>query len=234
MSLQPDELERLLADENKTPTPALPQEEQIDYVKKAQDELANLNRAKAQALKDLKDIRDKKKAEISKPVEEELPQIDMTDPSSQAWDKRIKESVNPYATEIEKAKEERRNYVLGIFLQDKPSLASNPEKISELMSTYEKLRTATEMTNEGIMIDLRKSYSAVFYNDLQTDNNSNEVDKARADMLYSDIGVSRGSTSYSPQRERTRVYTDEEKKILASWGTSPEEHLKDIRTYGQK
>src|SRR5690349_12661537 len=66
-------------------------------------ELENLDKAKAQALAELSDIRAQKRQLKKDP--EELPQIDFTDPSAKAWDNRIKETVSPVESELEKARE---------------------------------------------------------------------------------------------------------------------------------
>ena len=227
-----NELDVLLADDEKQTQPdALGETQQVENTEalKKESELDNLNKAIFQAQKQLKDIRTAKKQANTE--EEDLPKIDMTDPSAQAWDKHIRENVNPVQAEIEQGKEERRNYALNQFLKDKPNLAKNPEKVTELMSTYEKIRTASEMTSEGISLDLDKAYAAVYHEELIDMARNRRVDNAKADAIFSDIAVSRGGTSYQTEKEHNPILDEESKRILAKWGMTPEEWNEDFKNH---
>jgi hypothetical protein len=227
-----DELDALLAEEKETPDPALGEnQDKINEEKaKAETELANLKKAKEEALKELKSIREAKQ-KVKTGEDDELPKIDMDDPTAKAWAKHIRESVDPIQAEVEKAKEERRTFALNQFLSDKPALSKNPEKVKELVGTYERLRTATEMTTEGILNDLQKAYAAVYSDELLTAARQSRVNDAKADVLFSDIAVSRGATSYSTPREKNPVLDEDSKKILAKWGMTPEEWTEDYKKY---
>lgn len=233
--------EKKPGEENKTP--ALPSEEEKNELAKAEadkveadkakkaEELLNLNKAIIEAQTQLREIRKEKsgarkaKKEID---EEEIPAIDFTDPSVKAWEEHIAGKVNPLHLEMEKGKEERREYALKQFLKDKPNLAKNPEKLKELVSTYEKLRNASETTTEGILLDLDKSFAVVYRDELVQAARERMTTEAKADALFSDIAVSRGSTAYPTQRDSQTPLDDDSKRILAKWGMS-EEEWKDMK-----
>ena len=229
-----DELDKILGEEE-TETPKEPSgdkpEEKNEEAQKKEQELTNLNKAIAEAQLKLKDIRKAKKQAQSDDDDDDLPSIDMTDPSAQAWDKHIKGNVNTVQAEIDQGKEERRNYALSEFLRDKPNLSKSPEKVKELIATYEKIRTASEMTTEGIVIDLRKAYAATYSDELIDMARVRQVDNAKADAIYSDIAVSRGSTSYSSVKEKNPQLDEESKRILAKWGMSETEWQEDYKKY---
>jgi len=234
-----NELEKILEETEKT-TPIAPlektqdelaQEEKNNEALKKEEELVNLNKAITEAQTSLKSIRDEKKRAKGEIVEDDLPKIDMEDPSSKAWDKHINESINPLQAEVDKGKEERRNYALSIFLKDKPSLSKNPEKVKELIATYEKIRTASEMTTEGISLDLDKAYGAVFHEELIDAARNRQVSGAKADALFADIAVSRGATSYTVEKEKNPILDEESKRILAKWGMTPEEWTDDYKNH---
>lgn len=235
-----DELEKLLGEDKKDVTPPLedkkPEEkpkvpdspEENPEVKKANEHLANIRAAVKTEEEKLKKIRDdQRKAKNGVVEEEELPQIDDKDPSAKAWTKRIRESISPTADALEKAKDERRLFTLRRFLEDKPDLAKNPEKVKAMMETYDRIKTSTELTNEGIEMDLEKAYAAEFHEELISAARQARVTSARKDMIYSDPAVSRGSTAYSSKDEsKPREFSDEERAILAKWGSSPGEQAR--------
>ena len=234
-----NELDKLLEDDVKNTQVAplektqdeLDQELKNNEAIKKEEELTNLQKAIAEAQTSLKSIRDEKKRAKGEVVEDELPKIDMEDPSSKAWDKHIRESVNPLQDEVNVGKDERRKYALSQFLKDKPNLAKNPEKVKELMLTYEKIRTASEMTTEGISFDLDKAYAATFSEELIDMARGRQVAGAKADALFADIAVSRGATSYSVEKEKNPTLSEEDKRILAKWGQSPEEWADDYKNH---
>ncbi len=218
-------------EEPKTPEPKVPepktQEEDPEVVKK-REQLANLNAAIATEQDRLKTIRkaqkDAKAGVVVNP-EDEIPKINDEDPSAKAWTNRIKEAVAPAQADLERAKEERRLFTLRTFLADKPHLAKNPEKIKAMMETYDRLKTSTELTNEGIMFDLEKAYAAEHADELISAARGTRVEDARNNAILSDIGVTRGSTAYSSnEKPKPRAYTEDEKAQLAKWGMTPAEH----------
>lgn len=230
-----DELDKLLSGDESGDS-AQPSEvvesqlqERTPEVLSAEQKLANLNKAIAEAQSKLKTIRTARK----QPVEEdEVPKIDFEDPTSKAWDKHIRENVNPLQVELEQEREEVRSFALKEFLLDKPNLARNPEKLKELMETYERLHTATERNKEGVLRDLQKAYAATYHEELFNSARNQRVEQAEQDMLYSDPGVSRGATAYSGPKESTTRLTREQMDILAKWGVPASEWLEDYKKYG--
>ena len=230
-----DELEKLLADdkEKETPPPALENppkeetpEEKIDKeVLAKKEQLDNVTKAILEANNELKRLRKEKKG-LKPEEEEELPKINMEDPSAKAWDKHIGDKVNPIQTELDKEKEEIRTFALQEFLADKPSLSKNPEKLKELMATYEKIRTATERTKEGVMLDLKKSYAAIYHEELLDAARNRDVAEAKANEMFSDIAVSKGSTSYSTEKKVRPKLSEDDKLVLAKWGMTEDEWQK--------
>jgi len=217
----------------KEPKEVIPPEENPEVKAKA-EHLANINKAIADEEEKLRKIRKNQKlAKMGVDIEDDeddLPVIDLKDPSSKAWDKRITDAVLPAQRELEKAKEERRLFTLRQFLSDKPALAKNPEKIKAMMETYDRLKTSTELTSEGIMMDLEKAYAAEHSEELITLARQGRVDVARNDAIFSDPAVTRGSTAYSNEKPKKRVYSEEEKAQLAKWGMTPEEHAKMVES----
>jgi hypothetical protein len=228
-----DELERLLAEEEKeTQQPALeekPQEEETkkedEEVLKKQEHLANLNKALSEANAELNRIRDEKRKVKLTPEqleEEDIPKIDMEDPSARAWNRQINLKVDPVQKEMEKEKEEIRSFALQEFLSDKPALSKNPDKVKELVGTYERIRTATERTKEGVLLDLRKAYGAVFHEELLQAARRERVDQAKADSIFSDIAVSKGATAYQNKTisKPSEPKTEEERETANRWDRS--------------
>ncbi len=225
------ELDEILAAEEKEtpPEPSVKKTPEIKpedlEIQKKKEQLENLNKAITEANDILRKTREAKKANSE---EDEILKIDFDDPSSKAWDKHIKESVNPMQVELAKEKEEIRTFALRTFLEDKPSLASNPDKIKELMETYEKIKTASERTTEGVLIDLNKSFAAVFHEELINQVRDNRLNKVRGDILFSDPAVSRGSTSYFQERKSSpsKELSDDDRAVLAKWNMTAEEWAK--------
>lgn len=228
------ELEKLLGEDKKEVTPPSeekkPEEkpevtppEKNPEVKAKAEHLANLSKAVVDEEARLKEIRRKQKLAkqgIIEDEEEEIPVIDDKDPNAKAWNKRINDAAAPAQQELEKAKQERRLFTLRQFLTDKPSLAKNPERIKSMMETYDKLKTSTELTSEGILMDLEKAYAAEHSEELISAARDGRVENARNDAIFSDIAVSRGSTAYQEETPKKRVYSDEEKDILKQWERS--------------
>lgn len=217
-----DDLEKLLAEDEKVTQPAplepekVRQEETKDpEVQKKEEEKANLDKAILEAQDQLRKIREEKKK--VKTEEEELPKIDLDDPSAKAWDRHMREKVNPLQQELDQEKAEVRNFAIKEFLSDKPALAKNPEKLKELVSNYERIKTASERTKEGVLLDLDRAYAATFHKELLDAARSRRVEQAQGDILFSDIAVSRGATSYAAPKVTAPKLTDEERMIVAKW-----------------
>lgn len=225
-----EELDKLLAEKDQPASEAKPSKTeaktQDDPVKKEEERLANVRKAIEEANAELRKVRKETKDVKSQPVEEELPKIDLSDPNSKAWDKHFNEKVNPVKDEMAKEKEEIRTFALQKFLADKPNLARDPEKIKRVINTYERIRTASERTTEGVLIDLKKAYAAEFADDILQERQQDRISRAQGDAIFSDPAVSRGSTSYQTEKEKAPHYDRESVAILAKWGMTPEEHAK--------
>ena len=213
----------------KTPEELSQEKIESDDLRKREEQLANVNKAIAEANEELRKVREAKRSAKKDDISSEELKIDLDDPNSKAWDKHIKEKVEPVALELEKEKEEIRTFALQEFLSDKPSLASNPEKIKEVVGVYEKIRTASERTKEGVVLDLRKAYAAVFHEQLTEQANKERVDKAKADAAFSDVAINKGSTSYSIPKEANPKLSDDDKAVLAKWGIKPEEWAEEYK-----
>lgn len=194
-----------------------------EEVLKKQEQKANLDIAIAKANEELKTLREAKKK--AKTEEDEIPKIDFDDPSSKAWDRHIKESFTPVQAELDKEKEEIRNFALKEFLADKPNLAKNPEKLKEMIGVYERIKTASERTKEGVLNDLNRAFAAVYSDELITSARESRVKKAQGEALFADAGVSRGSTAYFKEREAdpSQDLSDDDRVVLAKWGMTPSE-----------
>lgn len=220
-----DELKELLGGEaESTPeeekaAPVAEEPKEDPEVKAKAEQLANLNKAIEEAQTKLKDIR-KERKQVKPIEEEELPKINMEEPSAKAWDKHIRETVAPSQDLLERAKDERRKFALRQFLADKPALAKDADRIKQVMATYDRIKDATELTTEGILEDLDRAYAAEHHTELLQSRRQARIDQAREDMLYADPAVSRGSTTYQIETPRKRVYTEEERQILAQWERS--------------
>ena len=200
-------------------------------VQKKQEQLTNLEKAITEANDELRKVREAKKGEVK---EEEIPKIDFTDPSSKAWDKHIKEKVVPLQEEFDKEKSEVFNFSLRNFLGDKPALAADPEKMKEFISTYERIKTNSGRTQEGVAMDLDKAFAAVYHEELMSQARESSVRKAEGLQMFSEPAVSRGATSYFSEKPdlKTQGLTEEDKQIIYKMGyASVEEWAKDKEKY---
>lgn len=216
----PEEEAQKKASEEEANAKSEEEKKQEEEVQKKAEQLDNLNKAILEANNTLKEIRSKKKV-----VEEEVPKIDFDDPASKAWDKHIKENVSPLQQEMDKEKEEIRSFALTEFLSDKPALSASPEKLKELIGVYEKIKTASERTKEGVLTDLNKAFAAVYSDELITQARETRVNKAKGEIIFSDPGVSRGSTAYFKEKEAdpAQQLSEDDRAVLARWGMSPQE-----------
>ncbi len=241
-----EELKALLGEGSADPAPpaeeapkVTPKEdapEEDPAVKAKREQLANLEKAVAEEQGRLKKARADRKAgkTVQEIEEDELPKINLDDPSAKAWDKRIRDTAAPMQQELEKAKEERRLYVLRQFLADKPVLAKDPAKVRAMMETYDRLKTSTELTSEGIVMDMEKAYAAEHAEELMRSSRESRMNGARNDAIFSDIGISRGSSTYSnPDKEVQQIsLSDDEKAILTKWGMTPQEWMAEKKKFG--
>jgi hypothetical protein len=211
-----------------------PEQQKVDdEAKKKEEHLVNLNKAIEDANKTLKEKRKQIKGEV-KDDEEELPKIDMNDPSSKAWDKHIRDNVNPLQAELEKEKQEIRTFAIKRFLEDKPNLVSNPEALKKVIETYDKIKTASERTVEGVLIDLERANAAENYEELQAGQRI--ISKAKAEGGFVDIAISRGGgTSYPSPKDTDNITIKEDELpfILKTYG-SVEEYKKMKKKYSQQ
>jgi hypothetical protein len=223
----------------KEETPKEPTQEQKNKDEEAlkkEEQLQNLNKAIEIANEELRTVRKNIKQVKTAPTEEELPKIDMDDPSSKAWDKHINDKVSPVQQELEQEKLEVRSFALRQFLADKPLLAKDSEKVKQLISTYEALSKGriSERTSEGVLTYLDKAYAAENHDELLASAGQKRVDKAKADSAFSDIAISKGSTGYPEQHEATTPLSESDKAILAKWGMGEEEYQKLVKAQKSK
>lgn len=234
-----EELKKLLGEE---PEPAPPAEapaekpvvpEENQEAKAKAEQLANLNKAIGEAQTELKKIRkEKSKVKTESAEDEELPKINDEDPSVKAWNRRIKDNVAPMQAEFEREKDEIRTFALKEFLQDRPSLAKNPEKLKAVMETYDRIKTSSERTREGVMLDLEKAYAAEYHEELISAARNSRVENAQRDALFSDIAVSRGATTYAQPKTDSPNLSENDKSILAKWGMTPTEWVEAKKKFG--
>ena len=210
-------------------TGAAPTEEEVRR-QQALADLSVIEANKKAALADLQKARLEKRqlkkesqSGPSGPVEKV---IDEADPDAQAWLKKIHQTVSPVQDELDKEKAEIRQFSLDEFLADKPSLAKNPDKLKEVLSVYDKIKTASERTTQGVLLDLRKAYAAVFQDELLEADRQNRVEGVRRDAAFSEAGISRGSTAYSSPKETRPKLTAEEERLAVRWYGSIEAYAK--------
>lgn len=222
-----EELEKLLADDQKKDQTAsgdkTSEQKKDEELKSKETQLANINKAIAEANEQLKKSRQAKKSGSTEEIEEEIPKIDFNDRGAKAWGKHISDEVNPLKEEMAKEKEEIRTYAIKEFLSDKPELAKDPEKMKRVMGMYEKIRTATEKNVPGVMLDLRKAYAAEFADEIIEGNQNDRIDRARGKAIFSDIGISRGATSFREEREADHELSRDDEAILSKWGMTSKE-----------
>jgi hypothetical protein len=240
------ELDKVLNEEKEKETPAAPAPETQESQKtneevKEEERLANLKKAITEAEGELTAIRKAKKTEKSVPTPEEeddLPNIEQTieqDPTAKAFDRRQDRKIQPLKDEMEQAKSEVRGFALRQFLDANPSLARDSNKVKEMMQYYERIRTCTERTAEGVLLDLRKAAAVVFHEDiLNAARNQREV-TAQAEQAFSEPAVSSGTTGYRTPTDRSkRPLSAEERAMLQKWNVPEEEWQDDYKKYNPK
>lgn len=214
-----NELEQLIGEEDteKSKTPSAEDEaaaakakaeseanQKTEEEKKA-EQLANLNKAIEESNNELRKLRQKtraaKRGEPIEEDEEEVPEINDADPSAQAWNRRIRETVAPVQAELEKSQTEVRTLALKKFLADKPATAADPQKVKALLSKYEKLRESSETNVDVVLDELNQAFAAVNHQALVEAARGRRVESAKTDELFSAPAVDGGSTSYSGRPE---------------------------------
>lgn len=202
-------------------------QEQLDKeIASKEAKLQNLSKAVEEAQSQLEKSRKEKQSIASgegKQDEGDL-QIDFNDPGAKLWDKHISDKLTPLQIQVEKEKAEVRKFALAEFLKDKPALARDPDKLKELMATYDSLKTATERNKEGVLIDLNKAFAAVYHEDLIQAAQTAKFERIREKQIFSEPAVSEGATGYVNEREVMPQYSKEDREILAKWGITPEQH----------
>lgn len=198
--------------------------------KRKETHLLNINKAIEEAEEDLRKKRAAAKdpdpnlnpnPNPTPPVE---PQIDMNDPAAKAWDKHINEKVTPFAKQNEAEKAEIRKFALGKFLEDKPALAADPEKVKELMDVYSRIATNTGKTQEGVLLDLKKAFGAIYSEQLIDAARSGRVERAKELALFSEPAIDKGATGYGDNKPKRPNLSADDMKQLAQWGMTPEQY----------
>jgi hypothetical protein len=232
--LSQDETARAEEETQKKALEAKAEEEkkQDDPVQKKQEQLKNLETAISQANEELRKLRESKK-EVK---EEEIPKIDDNDPSSKAWTKRINETVAPVKTELDQEKSEIFNFSIKKFLTDKLALAGDGEKLKEFIGVYEKIKSNSGRTQEGVTLDLEKAFAATYAEELISQARESEVWKAEGNAMFSEPAISRGSTSYFQEKpdynSALKGITEDDKQHIFRMGyKSVEEWAKDKEKY---
>ena len=95
------------------------------------------------------------------------------------------------------------------------------------MDTYERIKTSSELTSEGILMDIERAYAADNYQEILATQDSEEIDEARARSAAFSIGVSRGaSTAYATRQPKPKYnLSDDDKLQLAKWGMTEAEWI---------
>lgn len=202
-----------------------------DEIKKKEEQLANVNKAIAESNDELRKIRLKSKklrsGDAEGDDEDDIPAINDDDPSAKAWNKRIRENVSPIQADMEKSREEVRTLALKRFLADKPATAGNSEKVKALVAKYERLRESSETNVDVVVDELNQAFAALYSQDLIDAARNRRVKDAKVESLFSEPAVDSGATSYRQRDdEPSEIYSEEDKRILARWGMSPQEHSK--------
>lgn len=239
----PEELEKIIGgddtsssgeDKDKKPDA---EQAKSESLMKEQEELENLRKAKVEAQEELRKIRQERKdLKSSAPDEEDIPRIDMDDPNAKAWDRHIRENVDPLQSELEKEKEEVVGLAFNEFLADRPALATNPEKRKELMETYQALARSKGITerNKDVVVSVMESaYGAVFHKEILERERSQRMSAARADGALADAATDGGTGAYrSDSRPRRRQLTRDETETAIRMYGSVDEYWKALEALG--
>jgi hypothetical protein len=236
-----DELEQLLNGDDNTksappvgenkgdkPEISLEQQKVNEELEVKRRQLEDLDKAKTEALAELSRIRkDKQKAKQDQEGDD-IPKINMEDPSAKAWDKHIRDTVQPSISESEKEKAEILDTEVKKFLSDKPALAKDSAKLKEMMESYEALSSGkiTGKVPDKVAEYLNKAYAATNHQQIFEQIKSKRIAKALDDEMFSDAGVSSGGSGYSEESEIQPKLSQEQREILAKWDMTPQEWIK--------
>lgn len=243
------ELEKVIAGEGGSDTPPAPAAEDPKdppepaettdpEVLKREEQLANINKAIEEGNEELSKIRkDKKELKGTDDPDDtdDVPEFNEDDPNVRALDKRIDRKTGAIESDVERGKAEVRTFALREFLSSNPALARQPAKVREMMRVYEQIKTATERTAEGVILDLRRAAATVFYDQILPAANRQRINQAEADEEFSAPAVGTGATGYRVPRDAsgTPKLSSEDKAILAKWGQTPEQWAEDYKNHGQ-
>ena len=183
---------------------------------------ANLDKAIAEAEETLRKKREASKEDDHKD-DGEIPDIDMNDPGAKAWDKRIKDTVDPLTKGREAEKAEIRKFSIRDFLKDKPAVARDPEKVKELIEMYDRIKENTGLTKEGVLLDLNRAFAALYHEQLIDAAKTQKFERVKEMELFSSPGVDQGATGYVNEDVKMPAMSADDRKVLAQWGMTPEE-----------
>ena len=106
--------------------------------------------------------------------------------------------------------------------------------MKELIGTYERIKTNSGRTQEGVSMDLEKAFAAVYHEELMSQARESTVRKAEGLQMFSEPAISRGATSYFTEKPdlKTQGLTEEDKQLIYKMGyASVEEWAKDKEKY---
>lgn len=189
---------------------------------------ANLDKAIEEAEEKLRQKREAAKVVQSKEVEkdeddESDAKIDFNDPAAKAWDKHIRDNVSPISNEREAEKAEIRKFTIKEFLTDKPALARDPEKVKELIDMYDRIKSNTGLTKEGVLLDLGRAFGALYHEQLSEAAKTQRFEKVKEMELFSSPAVDQGATGYINEKQKRPNLSQDDLKILQNWGMTPEQ-----------
>ena len=219
-----EELEKILGEQPSSEEPKKEEPKVDPELEKERQELENLKRAKKEALAELQRIREEKAKEKGEP--EKILEINREDPNSKAWIKEIEKNVNPFQQELEKEKQEVFNFSLDKFLKSHPTISADPEQVKKTIETYERIKDNSGRTQEGVLIDLERSYAANNYQQVLEREREAGFEKAKDDLVFSSPAISRGATNYKQDHDRLPNLTNEEIKVIEAQGWSVDEWWK--------
>ncbi len=250
LNAMPNELEQLIADEDKEKSEtssddsqkteksedeSSSQKNQIDEeIRSKEEHLAHVQAAIDAENQRLKEARAKANAaRIAQDSEEEpILKVDLTDPSAKAWDKHIRDTVAPAQSILDKEKDEVRTAALETFLKAKPALAKDPEKVKSLMEEYERLSSGkiTELQRDGVSLYLSKAYASLYHDVLTDPARLRQFSDAQADIDLTESAVDSGATTYPREREypKENLTAEDRETILNMYG-SLDEYYKAVK-----
>ena len=225
------ELEKIIAeDEDKSKTASDESKEKSgeesseqdrldEETRKKEEHLANIQKAIDEANAELKRTRQQAKGKADD--DEDIPQINDDDPSAKAWTKRINDNVSPVREVLEKEREEVFSLSLGEFLNDKPALAKDPEKVKRLTSLYERLHEGTGRNKDVVKEELNAAYAAMNHRELIDAARQRKVEDAKSEIEFSEPAIDSGATTYRTERSPSidNLSVDDRQAIINMYGS---------------